>query len=549
MLRPAGSVGSGFAGRPGPPARRRCASAPSTTCPFDPAPATTGARALGAARAGRPGAVHRVDARQRAAPSRLPRSARRRRAAGGSSRARARPTGSSDRRPGRPATEARAGEPSRRRREGARSDRTAPDARRSAPPAWPGLPAGYAEVVAATRTPRGARTRRRAAAARRRQARRQQPAQGVLARAPHHEGRPAAPLRAGLARAAARRRRSPAHHEALPERRHGQELLPAARARRSAERGARGVASRATRTCRRDSIGGSLPTLLYRAQLASISQDPWFSRVQSPQVADYVALDLDPMPGVPFAQVRDVARFVGDELGRHRGARVPQDVGLVGAAHLRPARRRHQLRGRAAVLPHHRDARRDAPREDRHRRAQGRGARPDGLRRLPAEHPRASRWRRPTACARTSSPACPLPLAWEELDGRHPPGGRHAAQRAWRASARSATCGRRCERAPASTCARRSTAWPDGTRPGCSARAWPALPLRSSCRILAVRNRRGGRDESQELSRSRGTRWCGCRRRHAVWPGAPAAPAARPGRSTWTRRRSTTCSAGWPLAT
>jgi bifunctional non-homologous end joining protein LigD len=61
-------------------------------------------------------------------------------------------------------------------------------------------------------------------------------------------------------------------------------------------------------------IGGALATLLYAAQLASISQDPWFSRVQSPLIADYVAIDLDPMPGVPFAQVRDVARFVGEEL-------------------------------------------------------------------------------------------------------------------------------------------------------------------------------------------------------------------------------------------
>jgi bifunctional non-homologous end joining protein LigD len=61
-------------------------------------------------------------------------------------------------------------------------------------------------------------------------------------------------------------------------------------------------------------VGGSLATLLYTGQLASISQDPWFSRVQSPLTADYAALDLDPMPGVPFAQVRDVARFVGDEL-------------------------------------------------------------------------------------------------------------------------------------------------------------------------------------------------------------------------------------------
>ena len=45
-------------------------------------------------------------------------------------------------------------------------------------------------------------------------------------------------------------------------------------------------------------IGGGLKTLLYTTQLAAISQDPWFSRVQSPEFADYVALDLDPSEGV-----------------------------------------------------------------------------------------------------------------------------------------------------------------------------------------------------------------------------------------------------------
>jgi bifunctional non-homologous end joining protein LigD len=61
-------------------------------------------------------------------------------------------------------------------------------------------------------------------------------------------------------------------------------------------------------------IGGSLITLLYMTQLASISQDPWFSRVQSPHTADYCAIDLDPMPGVKFQWVLDVARWVRDEL-------------------------------------------------------------------------------------------------------------------------------------------------------------------------------------------------------------------------------------------
>src|SRR5262245_37969451 len=57
-------------------------------------------------------------------------------------------------------------------------------------------------------------------------------------------------------------------------------------------------------------IGGSLATLLYMAQLGSISQDPWFSRVQSPATMDFAAIDLDPMPAAPFARVLDVARWV-----------------------------------------------------------------------------------------------------------------------------------------------------------------------------------------------------------------------------------------------
>jgi bifunctional non-homologous end joining protein LigD len=63
-------------------------------------------------------------------------------------------------------------------------------------------------------------------------------------------------------------------------------------------------------------VGGSLATLLYMVQLATISQDPWFSRVDTPGEADFAALDLDPMPGVPFQQVRDVARWIRDELER-----------------------------------------------------------------------------------------------------------------------------------------------------------------------------------------------------------------------------------------
>jgi len=61
-------------------------------------------------------------------------------------------------------------------------------------------------------------------------------------------------------------------------------------------------------------IGGTLKALLYTTQLAAISQDPWFSRVQHPQFADHAALDLDPADGVPFQSVLDVARWIRDEL-------------------------------------------------------------------------------------------------------------------------------------------------------------------------------------------------------------------------------------------
>jgi bifunctional non-homologous end joining protein LigD len=61
-------------------------------------------------------------------------------------------------------------------------------------------------------------------------------------------------------------------------------------------------------------IGGSLTTLLYMTQIAAISQDPWFSRVQSPLEMDHCAIDLDPTEGVTFGKVLDVARWVRDEL-------------------------------------------------------------------------------------------------------------------------------------------------------------------------------------------------------------------------------------------
>ena len=77
-------------------------------------------------------------------------------------------------------------------------------------------------------------------------------------------------------------------------------------------------------------VGGQLETLLYMAQLAVISQDPWFSRLPDITHADQVALDLDPMPGAPFTQILDVACWLHDELEKLGTPSFPKTSGSEG---------------------------------------------------------------------------------------------------------------------------------------------------------------------------------------------------------------------------
>jgi bifunctional non-homologous end joining protein LigD len=77
-------------------------------------------------------------------------------------------------------------------------------------------------------------------------------------------------------------------------------------------------------------IGGALATLLYMAQIGAIAQDPWFSRAASLDTPDHAVIDLDPMPGVAFARVVDVARWVGDELQRLDAPGVVKTSGATG---------------------------------------------------------------------------------------------------------------------------------------------------------------------------------------------------------------------------
>lgn len=81
---------------------------------------------------------------------------------------------------------------------------------------------------------------------------------------------------------------------------------------------------------RRHVIGGSLISLLYTAQLAAISQDPWFSRMSALDDIDAIAIDLDPPDGLPFRRVLDVALLVRDELAALGAEAFPKTSGSRG---------------------------------------------------------------------------------------------------------------------------------------------------------------------------------------------------------------------------
>lgn len=78
-------------------------------------------------------------------------------------------------------------------------------------------------------------------------------------------------------------------------------------------------------------VGGDLYTLLYTVQLGAVSVDPWHSRIQSLDFADYTIIDLDPGPRATFGRVIQVARWVKealDQLGLHAALKTSGSSGL-----------------------------------------------------------------------------------------------------------------------------------------------------------------------------------------------------------------------------
>ena len=164
-------------------------------------------------------------------------------------------------------------------------------------------------------------------------------------------------------------------------------------------------------------VGGSLKTLLYMAQIASISMDPFFSTMQALDHADQVAIDLDPQPGATFAQILDVARWVHEILDARQRPGLSEDLRLRGAAHLHSAAARHAVRGGHAVLPDRRDDGGDRAPEGGDGAADGEpAARTAPSTSTTCRTSRARRWRAPTARGRARLPGSRRRSTWQELD-------------------------------------------------------------------------------------------------------------------------------------
>ena len=211
-------------------------------------------------------------------------------------------------------------------------------------------------------------------------------------------------------------------------------------------------------------IGGSLKTLLYMAQLASISMDPFFSTLDALHTPDQVAIDLDPQPGATFDQILDVARWVHEVLEQVGVPGFPKTSGSEGLhifIPLAPGTPYHagmlfcQIVATMVATAHPEGGHGGAHREQ----AQGR----HGLRGLPAEHRGqdaglrlqrpGQRLRRRVDAARPGTRSTP---ASGPRTSRSTPSSR--------ASAPSATCGPACAATTARTCSPRSRNSASGRR-------------------------------------------------------------------------------------
>ena len=146
--------------------------------------------------------------------------------------------------------------------------------------------------------------------------------QGSVCRGGRHEARSRALLPRRRRRRAARRRRTAERARALPERHRRRVLLPEARTSSRGRRGSRSCRSafRPGRTAE-EVVPRDAAALAWMANLACLELHPHPVRAEDLDHPDELRVDLDPVPGVTWDDMRRVARVVQATLA---------DFGLVG---------------------------------------------------------------------------------------------------------------------------------------------------------------------------------------------------------------------------
>ena len=149
-----------------------------------------------------------------------------------------------------------------------------------------------------------------------------EPAQGAVSGGRAHQARPRALLPGRRRRRAARRGRPAERARALSQRHRRRVLLSEARAGIAARRGSR--SSRCSFPSGRTAeevVPRDAAALAWMANLACLELHPHPVRADDLDHPDELRVDLDPVPGVEWAQIREVARVVRATL---------DDFGLVG---------------------------------------------------------------------------------------------------------------------------------------------------------------------------------------------------------------------------
>ena len=190
-------------------------------------------------------------------------------------------------------------------------------------------------------------------------------------------------------------------------------------------------------------VAADLAHLLWAVNQGCLGFHVWPNRLPDLEVADELRIDLDPSPGIEFAQLQEArrARARAARRARHRGAR--QDVGLPRACTSTSRSSRGGTATRCGPPRWRSPASSSAATPTRSR---PRGGRRSGAAACSSTSTRTRRTRPCSArgaCGRASARQVSTPITWDELaDGRARRA--HDRHRARRGSPSAATPGRAC---------------------------------------------------------------------------------------------------------